>query len=65
MADAAFPSIDVNEPVADTNGARMDQDIQMKEEPYSEVCQAHLSRNISKADFTHIRPIHSFKNSPN
>ncbi|KAE9969668.1 hypothetical protein EG328_006721 [Venturia inaequalis] len=35
MADAAFPSIDVT-PVADSNGAQMDQDVQMKEEPYPE-----------------------------
>ncbi|TID16603.1 hypothetical protein E2P81_ATG12021 [Venturia nashicola] len=35
MADAPLPSIDAT-PVPDTNGAHMDPDVQMKEEPYSE-----------------------------
>lgn len=41
MADATFLSTNATEAVSDTNGARMDQDVQMKEEPYLEVCQAH------------------------
>ncbi|QDS73050.1 hypothetical protein FKW77_009578 [Venturia effusa] len=36
MADAQFPPADTTDPVSETNGARMDQDVQMKEEPYSE-----------------------------
>lgn len=38
MADATLPPIDTT-PTADANGTRMDQDVPMKEEPYSEVCQ--------------------------